>query len=203
MKKENHLTRFQIGIDEVGRGALAGPVVVAGVLSRRNFHCFDAGLGQLRDSKKLSPKKRVKWFQYLIKRPDIAYAVARSAPAVIDRINISRAANRAAHRVCEKLLSGSRMNGARLFAFLDAGLSLPKHIPHRAIIRGDEKIKLIAAASIIAKVYRDRLMRRLHKKDPRYGFDAHKGYGTALHRNRIQKYGYSGFHRKSFTLKAF
>lgn len=201
MQKKNYRIRFQIGIDEVGRGALAGPVVVAGVLSRRNFHYFDAGLGQLRDSKKLSPKKRVKWFRYLTKRPDIAYAVARSAPAVIDRINVSRAANRAALQVYKKLLSSNKLGEGSFFASLDAGLSLPDHILHCAIVKGDEKIKLIAAASIIAKVHRDRLMCRLHKKDPRYRFDAHKGYGTKLHVNRIKKFGYSAAHRRSFILR--
>lgn len=192
-------SRIIVGIDEVGRGALAGPVFVAGIFCRRPFRAIGAGLGPLYDSKKLSPAKRERWFRRLTRHPGIFYAVSFSTPRVIDRINISQAANRAAHCVYRRL---SHQIGRRPhIALLDAGLSLPAHIPHRAVIKGDEKIKLIAAASIIAKVRRDRLMRRLHKKDSRYRFDIHKGYGTVLHRGLIQKHGQSDFHRKSFTVQ--
>lgn len=186
-----------IGIDEVGRGALAGPVVVAGIVAKKPFGIKNRGLGPLKDSKKLTPRKREAWFRYFSSHPKISWAVSRVTPGVIDRINISRAANLASFRLVKKLTPGKRV-----FAYLDGGLALPEYIPHQAIIRGDEKMRIIAAASIMAKVTRDRAMRRLHKKDPRYSFDVHKGYGTKLHIQRIRKFGYSPFHRRSFVLKS-
>src|SRR3990167_3679950 len=166
-----------VGIDEAGRGPLAGPVVVAGgkIRSAKTAKRLFAGI---RDSKKLSAKKREEWFSVLASRPEIEYAVARVWPAVIDRMNISRAANLAARRAHWKL---SRGRGG-IYALLDGGLYLPDSILQETIIKGDEKIPLIAAASIIAKVTRDRIMVRLHRKYPEYRFDLHKGYGTELHR---------------------
>lgn len=175
---------------------MAGPVVVAGIVAKKPFGIKNRGLGPLKDSKKLTPKKREAWFRYFSSHPKISWAVARVTPRVIDRINISRAANLASLRLVKKLLTP----GKRAFAYLDGGLALPEYIPHRAIIRGDEKMKIIAAASIMAKVTRDRAMRRLHKKDMRYRFDVHKGYGTLLHRKLIRRFGYSDIHRKSFRI---
>lgn len=220
-----------VGIDEAGRGPLAGPVVVAGVKiqSAKTAKRLFAGI---RDSKKLSAKKREKWFLFLASRPEIEYAVARVWPAVIDRINISAAANLGVLRVYRKLSANSefvpnplygRDPGSKglgvankrmhrfaysyirknsLFAdvkvLLDGGLKLPAGIVYTAIIRGDEQIPVIAAASIIAKVTRDRIMMRLHKKFPQYRFDLHKGYGTRLHRRILRSTGRSEVHRVSF-----
>lgn len=189
--------RIVVGVDEVGRGAFAGPVVVAGFACRLPFNIKNKHLGLLRDSKKLTARKREEWYDYLMACPAVNCAVARVTPHVIDRVNISAAANRASLRVIRKLALPTK----GFFAYLDAGLKLPESIPHRAIIRGDEKMKIIAAASIIAKVVRDRYMVRLHKRDPRYRFDVHKGYGTELHRERIKRFGYSDYHRKSFILR--
>jgi len=182
-----------VGIDEAGRGPLAGPVVVAGVKIRsaKTAKRLFAGI---RDSKKLSAKKREEWFSVLASRPEIEYAVARVWPAVIDRINISRAANLAARRVHRKLSNGR----GGLYVLLDGGLCLSDSIPQETIIKGDEKIPVIAAASIIAKVTRDRIMVRLHKKFPRYRFDLHKGYGTRFHRRILRSIGRSEVHRASF-----
>lgn len=207
-------TRWVIGIDEVGRGPLAGPVVVAGVRMELRIRNQELGLLKgIKDSKKLTPKQREEWFRILTNHTRIVWAVARVWPRVIDRINISRAANLGAWRVFQSLtaknqiplLSSDRvltktfsLTDAR--ALLDAGLALPEHVPHEAIIRGDEKEPLIAAASIIAKVTRDRIMARLHKKYPRYGFDQHKGYGTRMHRDMIARFGPSVIHRISFRL---
>ncbi len=184
-----------IGIDEAGRGPLAGPVVVAGV-KIQSAKTAKRLLAGIRDSKKLSAKKRERWFSVLSSRPEIEYAVARVGPAVIDRINISRAANLAARRAHWKL---SRGRGG-IYALLDGGLYLPDSIPQETIIKGDEKIPLIAAASIIAKVTRDRIMLRLHKKFPQYRFDLHKGYGTRLHKEYIRRHGYSEVHRRTFRI---
>lgn len=189
--------RIVVGVDEVGRGAFAGPVVVAGLACRPPFNIKNKRLGPLRDSKKLTARKREGWYDYLMACPGVNFAVARVTPRIIDRINISAAANRASSRVVRRLV----LPGKGFFAYLDAGLKLPESIPHRAIIKGDEKMKIIAAASIIAKVVRDRYMVRLHKKDSRYRFDVHKGYGTELHRERIKQFGFSQYHRKSFKLK--
>ena len=192
-------TKWIIGIDEAGRGPLAGPVVVGAVKISRYATKILRGI---RDSKKLSAKKREEWFAFLTKHPQITWAVAAVSPRVIDRVNISCATNLGVRCVCSKLSLERRklsleQNGHML---LDGGLKLPHHIPHKVIIKGDEKIPVIAAASIIAKVTRDRQMVRLHKKYPQYRFDIHKGYGTKLHRELVQKFGRSAVHRKSFAV---
>ena len=182
-----------IGIDEAGRGPLAGPVAVGGVLMRQKSAL--RALRGIRDSKHLTPEGRERWFAMLAAHPDFSCASAMISPAVIDRINIRNAALLGAHRVYRKLAAGTSYS-----VLLDGGLFLPHKIGIRqkTIIRGDENIPLIAAASIIAKVRRDRLMRRLHKKYPRYRFDLHKGYGTKLHRAMIAGFGRCEIHRKSF-----
>ena len=201
-----------IGIDEAGRGPLAGPVVVAGIRIRIK----DKGqkikiFRNIRDSKKLTARRREEWFRILTNHPEIEWAAAKVWPRTIDRINIASAANLGVRRVYEKLcrskpsFDGEKLGWKRLpeIWLLDGGLKLSPHIPHKVIIKGDEKIPVIAAASIIAKVTRDRLMLRLHKKYPQYGFDAHKGYGTKMHRALIAKFGFSEVHRRSFSVRNF
>ncbi len=191
-------TKYLIGIDEAGRGPLAGPVAVAGIRIKDKGQRIKILRG-IRDSKKLTAKQREKWFKILTSHPRLEWAVAQVWPKVIDRINIAQAANLGARRVCSRLSLGRpRLSLEQIL--LDGGLRLPRHFPHEAVIKGDEKIPVIAAASIIAKVTRDRTMRRLHKKYPQYGFDAHKGYGTESHRGAIKKFGRCGAHRKSFAL---
>lgn len=187
---------FIIGIDEAGRGPLAGPVVVGGVkIVTRDLRHITRLLKGIRDSKKLCPHKREFWFKKLMQSPHIVCASVKISPRVIDTINIAQATNLGVRRVYERL-----SQGRSYYTGLDGSLYLLKHIPHKTIIKGDEKIPLISAASIIAKVMRDRLMRRLHKKYPQYRFDIHKGYGTKLHRELLKKYGSSEVHRKSFRL---
>lgn len=199
-------TKWIIGIDEAGRGPLAGPVAVAGVAikikdKRQKIKVFRG----IRDSKKLSAKQREEWFRILTNHPKIEWAVAKVWPRVIDRINIARAANLGAARVYKRLsLDEKRLSlGRTTLTLLDGSLYLSKNVSHETIIKGDEKIPVISAASIIAKVTRDRTMLRLHKKYPQYGFDLHKGYGTKLHRKIIKKFGRSEIHRKSFQLRGF
>lgn len=184
-----------IGIDEAGRGPLAGPVAVGGVLAWRKSAL--RALGGIRDSKKLTPEARERWFRILTVHPDFTCAVAMISPSVIDRINIRNATLLGAYRVYRKLAVD-----VPYAALLDGGLFLPGGIMQETIIRGDEKVPLIAAASIIAKVRRDRLMTRTHKKYPQYRFDLHKGYSTVLHRAMIQEFGRCEAHRKSFRLFA-
>lgn len=184
-----------IGIDEAGRGPLAGPVVVAGVLYRGGT-AFPKVLRGIKDSKKLSARQREEWFTRITACPDFAWAVARVSPVTIDRINILQASRLGARRVYAKLAPSNNV-----MAMLDGGLLLPAGVPQETIVKGDEKIPLIAAASIIAKVTRDRLMIKLHKKYPRYRFDLHKGYGTVLHRKFLVQFGPSPIHRASFHFK--
>ena len=212
-KKKKFIT---IGIDEVGRGPLAGPVTVAAVATARNYklHFCEAKLARiipnskikLRDSKKLSSLQREKWFKW-IKKNKILYAVASVSPKIIDKINITNAANLAATKAFKKLIAKLKnCKIERLKVFLDGGLYLnlkPKtqNLKPKTIVRGDEKIKVIMLASIIAKVTRDKRMKKLHKKYSRYGFDCHKGYGTKKHLKAIKKNGVCKIHRRSFLKK--
>lgn len=195
--------KFIIGIDEVGRGALAGPVVVgAAMIPSEGRISFPRIFGKLKDSKKLSARQRSAWAGYLRRRRDILFVTARVYPRGIERMNISKAANHAALRAFERLLR----NHHRVWddirrIFLDGGLYLGNGVqPEKArtIIRGDEKITAVKIASIVAKVSRDGSMTRLAKVYREYGFDIHKGYGTASHFRAIRKYGPSPVHRKSF-----
>ena len=211
--------KYIIGIDEVGRGSLAGPVVVAAVavtkyqVSSIKYQARKSKL-PLKDSKKLSPKQREAWFKIITKELALPYAIASVSPKIIDKINISQAANLAATRALNKLLKKEKkitasISGSKIF--LDGGLYLNKnsigidqlnrHKSVSTIIKGDEKIPAISLASIIAKVYRDRLMKKLHKKYPRYDFINNVGYGTKKHIRAIKKRGHSPIHRKSFKIK--
>lgn len=201
--------KFVIGIDEVGRGALAGPVTVVAVAAPKNLEFRIWNLGRLRDSKKLSAKQREAWFTYFKDHPQIEYAVARVYPRAIERMNISAAANLAALRAFSRLVAKCQVSGVKCQVFLDGGLHLgnprsprqsafSQRMSARTVVRGDEKIKAVAIASIIAKVYRDRLMARLAKQYPQYGFEIHKGYGTKAHLAAIRKHGASGMHRLTF-----
>ena len=194
--------KFIVGIDEVGRGALAGPVVVVAVLATSNWLLVTGKpKGKLKDSKKLTPKKREEWSGWFCSHPRLDYAISRVYPRQIEKRNIARAANVAAARAFGRLISNSQFPIANCRVFLDGGLYLgngeqPKNA--RTIVRGDEKIKAIAAASIIAKVSRDKGMVRLGKTYPQYGFEIHKGYGTKKHVAAIKKHGPSKVHRLTF-----
>ena len=201
--------KYIIGIDEVGRGPLAGPVTVAAIILPLNFQFSISNFQKqskikLKDSKKLSPKQREAWFNF-IKQRKIPFAVANVSPKIIDRINISNAANLAATRALNKLITNNRqLKTGSLKILLDGGLKINPNLKTyklknlKTIIRGDEKIPAIALASIVAKVRRDKLMKRNHKKYPRYGFKKHKGYGTKLHYRALKLNGASKIHRKSF-----
>lgn len=188
-----------IGIDEVGRGCLAGPVVVVAAMVRGSVR--NSRLGTLKDSKKLTKLQREAWFDYFIKNKDIDFALARVYPRKIEKINISGAANLAALRAYGRLLKRQTLS-VRPVVFLDGGLFLgararqPSHA--KTVIKGDEKIRAVAVASIIAKVSRDRFMARMAKKYPDYGFEIHKGYGTKMHREAIVRHGICPMHRLTF-----
>lgn len=192
-KRERALRRqgFQhiAGADEAGRGALAGPIVAAAVILPSRFTAQG-----IRDSKLLSPRQRQLHFTR-ITRAAIAWAAEIIGPEVIDRQGIQIANVRALERAVGKL------DVRPDFALIDAWrLSLP--MPHEGIVHGDRTVLSIAAASIIAKVIRDRIMEALDPIFPRYAFARHKGYGTLAHRHRITRHGPSPIHRRSFRLTA-
>lgn len=203
---------YIIGIDEVGRGPLAGPVVVCAVAIPRALRMISVERTiPLRDSKKLSARQRKTWAAAITTNPHIRHAVATASPTVIDRINVTQAANRSATRALKKLLAILPAPG-RVDVFLDGGLYLKNfqfslsHFPHatlraKTVIKGDETIPAISLASILAKEHRDALMRRAHKKFPLYGFDRHVGYGTKIHIAAIKQNGRTPLHRNSFLKK--
>lgn len=196
--------KYIIGIDEVGRGSLAGPVTVVATMIPKNLELRIKNLGKLKDSKKLSPEQRERWFEYIANHPHIDFTVAHVQPSVIDRTNISHAANLAAHRAFLRLTKTYNLSPKTCSIFLDGGLFLGngkwrmQNEKIRTIVRGDEKINAVKLASIVAKVRRDRLMVRIGKKYPHYQFHLHKGYGTKIHKNTLKKHGPSEAHRKSF-----
>jgi len=183
------------GVDEAGRGPLAGPVFAAAVIFPREW--FDGGLpeplGKINDSKKLTEAQRETLFEAITSRPEIAWAVAQVDAAVIDQINILQATHRAMRLALAQL---SPPPEHVLVDGLPVG-SIP--FPSKAIVKGDAKSYTIGAASIVAKVLRDRLMVELDREYPGYGFAAHKGYGTAAHLAAIQKLGPCPLHRRSFA----
>jgi len=180
---------IEAGCDEAGRGCLAGPVYAAAVILSRDFKNFE-----LNDSKKLSNKQRQK-LRKIIETEAISWAVASVDNNEIDEINILNASFLAMHRAVEKLKTQAEfllIDGNRFKAY--------KEIPHKCIIKGDGKYLSIAAASILAKTYRDDFMKKLHLEFPDYDWNNNKGYPTPKHKAAIAKYGITEFHRKSFRL---
>lgn len=190
-----------VGIDEVGRGPLAGPLTVAAcaydmqILQRPHF------LAGIRDSKKLTPRSRLLWYKKLRDEKKIVYACVSISHTMIDARGISYAARIAVKRCLERLLKENSWKGTELQVLLDGGLYAPLGYDQRTIIKGDEKEPIIAAASIIAKVTRDRYMVRIHSKFPAYEFAMHKGYGTHVHIAAIKRHGLSSIHRKTFCTR--
>jgi ribonuclease HII len=178
-------------LDEAGRGPLAGPVVAA-VVTVENCKLEIENFKKIKDSKKLTEKKREKFYKTFKKHPAIKWQTAKVSEKVIDKINILEATKLAMKRAIEKL------NKKPDFLILDGKMKLGLKISQKSIVKADEKVFSCAVASIIAKVTRDRIMKRYHQKYPRYGFDKHKGYPTRLHRKKLRKYGPCKIHRKSF-----
>ena len=189
-----------IGLDEVGRGALSASVIAAAV-SVQKFSIFNRQfLKKLKDSKKLTPKKREKIFKMLRNLPEVKWGIGRVSEKVIDKINIFQATKLAMKRAVNNLISKSKKRKVKVdFLLIDGNFGINLDIPQKSIVKGDEKIFLIKLASIMAKVSRDKSMLRYHKQYPKYRFDKHKGYGTKLHFKMIKKYGPCKIHRKSFN----
>ena len=189
---------YVVGIDEAGRGPLAGPVAVGAVAISSSFkkNFFKS----IKDSKKLSPSDRELWFALALearKEGLLNFAVSLVSEKVIDRKGISYAIRLGIRRSLMTLGVSADSQ-----VYLDGGIKAPKEFIHQlTVIRGDEKIPIISLASIMAKVIRDRKMVRLSKKFPEFNFHKHKGYGTSEHRQAIWKFGPSIIHRRSFLTR--
>lgn len=181
------------GIDEVGRGCFAGPVVVGAVVFSQDC-IIPQGVA---DSKLLKPKQREK-LAIAIQECALFWAVAEINVPIINKYGIGKATQMAFRKVVKSLEKSPD------YILIDAFYIKHLNRKKQAAIKGGDKVCVsISAASIIAKVYRDRLMKSLHKKYPQYGFAKHKGYGTKFHQEMIKKYGLSRIHRKSFNLTKF
>lgn len=183
------------GVDEAGRGPLAGPVVAAAVIFPPEWICdgLPAALIGLNDSKKLSPDQRERFFGVLTTEPSVCYAVAIVDVKTIDTVNILQATHQAMNRALAQLAPAPE------HALVD-GLKVPSlRFPHTPLVKGDARSYSIAAASVIAKVTRDRLMVEYDAQYPAYGFAEHKGYGTPQHLAALARHGPCPQHRRSFA----
>lgn len=184
-----HKDIIEAGLDEAGRGCYAGPVFAAAVILPKDFHH-----PLLNDSKQLKEKER-DLLRPIIEKESIAFAVASVSNEAIDEINILQASYSAMH------LSLDQLKTKPGYLLIDGNRFKPyPQIPHQCIVKGDGKYASIAAASILAKTWRDEYMQQLHAAFPHYGWDKNKGYGTATHRKAIEAYGLCCHHRKSFNI---
>ena len=179
------------GVDEAGRGPFAGPVCAAAVILRSG-----AIIDGVNDSKKLTEKKREKLFD-IIKEEAADFSIAWASVEEIEQMNILNAAMLAMKRAVEGLKTSAD------YAIIDGNKTPPITIPCEAVVKGDARSMSVAAASVLAKVSRDRLMLEYAEKYPQYGFEKHKGYGTAAHCEAILKYGETPIHRPSFLKKLY
>lgn len=181
---------IEAGCDEVGRGCLAGPVVAAAVIIDNKFN-----EKLINDSKKLSAAKRTALYEP-IKQNALDYAITELPPTHIDQYNILQSSIHAMHLALDQLKIRPEL------ILVDGNKFHPyNYIPHQCIIKGDSKVVSIAAASILAKVYRDNIMLKLHEEFPEYGWNKNMGYATKQHQEALNKYGPTKYHRQSFKLK--
>lgn len=184
-----HNKFLEAGLDETGRGCYAGPVFAAAVILPKTFYS-----PILNDSKQLTREER-DYLRPIIEEAAISFAVTSVSNVEIDRINILQASFKAMHLALNKLSVAPEL------LLIDGNRFKPyKKLPHQCIIKGDGKYTSIAAASVLAKTYRDEYMERLHEKHQVYLWDKNKGYGTPEHRNAIDLYGLCCYHRKSFNI---
>lgn len=180
---------IEAGCDEAGRGCYAGPVFAAAVILPKKFYH-----PLLNDSKLVKEKDRNELRQF-IEQKAVSFAVAMVDNNEIDQINILKASFKAMHLAIDQLKRQPKL------LLIDGNRFIPyQKIPHHCIIKGDGKYASIAAASILAKTYRDEYMQQLHNEFPAYGWDKNKGYGTAIHRKAIEAIGLCKYHRNSFAI---
>ncbi len=188
-REENKLIKkgykYIAGVDEVGRGPLAGPIVAVAVIFDKKIN-----IKGINDSKKL-PRKARDELAKIIKKKALAWSIAKVTNKQIDKIGIQKANEKVLINAFKKLKKKPD------YILIDA-FKINNKTPHKSIIKGDEKVFSIAAASILAKTERDKLMKKVHKKFPKYDFDKNVGYGTKKHISALKKYGPCPFHRLSF-----
>ena len=181
--------QLEAGLDEAGRGCYAGPVYAAAVILPQDFYH-----PLLNDSKQLQEKER-DLLRLVIEKESIAFAVAAVDNEEIDLINILQASFKAMHKALDGLPTKPG------YLLIDGNRFKPyNNIPHECVVKGDGKYASIAAASILAKTYRDEYMQQLHLEFPHYGWSSNKAYGTVVHRKAIEKHGICKYHRKSFNI---
>lgn len=181
--------QLEVGTDEAGRGCLSGPVVAAAVILPSDFHHE-----LLNDSKQISEAKR-KILKPIIEQEALSYAVSFIHNEEVDQLNVLQASLTGMHRSIEQLKCSPE------FIIVDGNKFKPyQNVPHQTIVKGDAKFKSIAAASVLAKTYRDEFMEKIHKEFPFYNWKKNKGYPTQEHRAAIVQHGISKYHRKSFKL---
>ena len=189
MLKQKFSDEIEVGCDEAGRGCLAGPVVAASVLLPGNFKN-----SLLNDSKQLSKKNRES-LEIIIKKEAISFGIGIVSPQEIDEINILNASFLAMHRAIDKI------NGKYELLLIDGNrFNKYKNTEHKCIIKGDAKYLSIAAASVLAKTARDKIMKELSEEFPEYSWERNQGYPTKKHRKSIKEFGANIHHRKSFRL---
>jgi ribonuclease HII len=183
---------FVIGVDEVGRGSLAGPVVAAAVsLKIKSFQ------NRIDDSKKLSPMQREKAFPEIVSKSVFGIGIINEK--IIDRLNIAVATRLAMEQAVSDLIDKIKhCRKSRIHILIDGNVKINIDYPFSVIVKGDSRSKSIACASILAKVIRDKMMSVYHRIYPQYGFLAHKGYATKMHRSALKKFGPSTIHRVTF-----
>jgi len=202
--------KIVVGIDEAGRGPLAGPVIAAAFIVKE-FQISNFKFQNIKDSKKLSAKRREEIYETLKTNPNIEWGIGRVSEKVIDRINILKATKLAMKRAVKNLerkfknklvqKKCDRINFATVdYLIIDGNFGINLDVSQKSIIKADEKVFSCAAASIVAKVFRDRMMLKYHKKYPDYRFDKHKGYPTKFHRQIIKQCGFCKIHRKTFRV---
>lgn len=183
----NQKVQWVCGLDEAGRGAWAGPVVAAAVVLKPGIQ-----LPEVDDSKKISPKKRELLFDVICESA-VSFGIGCVAHEIIDQINILEASHLAMRQAVAKLSIKPD------YLLVDGNQGIGMNIPQKLLVKGDSASLSIAAASILAKVTRDRMMNDYEKQFPQFKFSVHKGYGTQLHQDEIEKYGILPCHRKSFA----
>lgn len=189
-------------VDEVGRGSLAGPLVVGGVILDKNFDFEkEKWVNSVKDSKKLTSKKRQEIFQIASKHPLIHWEIIKISNKIVDKINILESFKLGAIKLIDKFNKNLPNENKVDFLILDGNTKIGVGIPYKSIIRADERFFSCSLASIIAKVKRDKMMQDYDKEYPEFLFFKNKGYGTKEHFKSIRKYGFSPLHRKSFLKK--
>lgn len=186
--------KIVLGLDEAGRGPLAGPVVAAAVsIPNTKYRILN---NKIKDSKQLSPLQREIIYKAILKDPWLQWGIGIVSNKVIDKINILEATKLAMAKAVGNL--NKKLKAKRMFLIIDGNTKLDLPLPQKSIIKGDKKVFSCAAASILAKVTRDRMMMKYHREYPRYRFDLHKGYGTKQHFKLLKKHKPCRIHRRTF-----